>query len=111
MPASAGTTNNLPPSSTPSGNSPLPIRRAIVAGSASIPTIADQLPPHRERQPIKPYKLKHATRAIPYYKLYDQQTCDLRQGFIYKNVPHVTLGSIANNEPAASTATRASLSR
>ncbi|MCI0541612.1 MAG: site-specific DNA-methyltransferase [Verrucomicrobiales bacterium] len=27
--------------------------------------------------------------------------CDLRQGFIYKKVPHVTLGSIANNEPPA----------
>ena len=25
--------------------------------------------------------------------------CDLRQGFIYKRVPHVTLGSIAHNEP------------
>ena len=27
--------------------------------------------------------------------------CDLRQGFIYKKVPHVTLGSIANHEPPA----------
>ncbi|MEK6655061.1 MAG: site-specific DNA-methyltransferase, partial [Thermodesulfobacteriota bacterium] len=27
--------------------------------------------------------------------------CDIRQGFIYKKVPHVTLGSIANNEPPA----------
>jgi len=27
--------------------------------------------------------------------------CDLRQGFIYKKVPHITLGSIANNEPRA----------
>ncbi len=26
---------------------------------------------------------------------------DLRQGFVYKQVPHITLGSIANNEPAA----------
>jgi adenine-specific DNA-methyltransferase len=38
---------------------------------------------------------------FPYYKLYDQETCDLRQGFLYKKVPHITLGSIANNEPAA----------
>jgi hypothetical protein len=25
--------------------------------------------------------------------------CDIRPGFIYKKVPHITLGSIANNEP------------
>jgi len=46
-------------------------------------------------------KQRLMTAKFPYYKLYDQQTCDLRQGFIYKKVPHVTLGSIANNEPAA----------
>lgn len=44
-------------------------------------------------------KTRLATGSFPYYQLYDQQTCDLRQGFIYKKVPHITLGSIANNEP------------
>jgi adenine-specific DNA-methyltransferase len=46
-------------------------------------------------------KSRLMTAMFPYYQLYDQQNCDLRQGFIYKKVPHVTLGSIANNEPAA----------
>jgi adenine-specific DNA-methyltransferase len=45
-------------------------------------------------------KTRLMTATFPYYQLYDQQNCDLRQGFIYKKVPHVTLGSIANNEPA-----------
>ncbi len=45
-------------------------------------------------------KQRLMTAKFPYYKLYDQQTCDLRQGFLYKKVPHITLGSIANNEPA-----------
>ncbi|MGI8431851.1 MAG: site-specific DNA-methyltransferase [Chthoniobacterales bacterium] len=45
-------------------------------------------------------KTRLMTGTFPYYQLYDQQTCDLRQGFIYKKVPHITLGSIANNEPA-----------
>lgn len=44
-------------------------------------------------------KTRLMTGTFPYYQLYDQQTCDLRQGFIYKKVPHITLGSIANNEP------------
>jgi len=46
-------------------------------------------------------KARLMTATFPYYQLYDQQNCDLRQGFIYKKVPHVTLGSIANNEPSA----------
>src|SRR5437867_6025350 len=44
-------------------------------------------------------KTRLMTATFPYYLLYDQQNCDLRQGFVYKKVPHVTLGSIANNEP------------
>ena len=44
-------------------------------------------------------KTRLMTATFPYYQLYDQQNCDLRQGFIYKKVPHITLGSIANNEP------------
>ena len=46
-------------------------------------------------------KTRLMTGTFPYYQLYDQQTCDLRQGFVYKKVPHITLGSIANNEPPA----------
>lgn len=38
--------------------------------------------------------------VLPYYKLYDEKGHDLRQGFIYKKVPHVTLESLANDEPA-----------
>jgi adenine-specific DNA-methyltransferase len=44
-------------------------------------------------------KSRLMTATFPYYQLHDQQNGDLRQGFIYKKVPHVTLGSIANNEP------------
>lgn len=46
-------------------------------------------------------KTRLMTATFPYYQLYDQQNCDLRQGFIYKKVPHVTLKSIANSEPPA----------
>jgi adenine-specific DNA-methyltransferase len=38
--------------------------------------------------------------VLPYYKLYDEKGQDIRQGFIYKKVPHVTLESLANDEPA-----------
>jgi len=46
-------------------------------------------------------KTRLLSATFPYYLLYDQQTCDLRQGFQYKKVPHITLGSIANGEPPA----------
>ena len=46
-------------------------------------------------------KTRLLTAKFPYYLLYDRENCDLRQGFIYKKVPHVTLGSIANDEPPA----------
>jgi len=36
----------------------------------------------------------------PYYKLYDEKNRDIRQGFIYKTVPHITMQSLANDEPA-----------
>ncbi len=44
-------------------------------------------------------KSRLMTATFPYYHLYDQQKCDIRQGFIYRKDPHTTLGSIANNEP------------
>lgn len=46
-------------------------------------------------------KTRLMTATFPYYKLHDQDRCDLRQGFVYKKVPHITLGSIANGEPPA----------
>lgn len=44
-------------------------------------------------------KTRLMTANFPYYELYDQERCDLRLGFQYKKVPHITLGSIANGEP------------
>ena len=44
-------------------------------------------------------KTRLMTATFPYYQLYDQQNCDIRQGFIYKTVPHTTLANVANNEP------------
>lgn len=43
-------------------------------------------------------KQRLTTAVFPYYKLYDETSDDIRQGFIYKNVQRVTLGSIANKE-------------
>jgi adenine-specific DNA-methyltransferase len=37
--------------------------------------------------------------TFPYYQLYDQQNCDIRQGFVYKKVPYISKGSVANSEP------------
>lgn len=45
-------------------------------------------------------KSRLMTAVFPYYELYDQAGKDIRQGFIYKTVPHITLKSLANNEPA-----------
>jgi adenine-specific DNA-methyltransferase len=46
-------------------------------------------------------KTRLLTATFPHYSLNDQEGEDIRQGFIYKEVPHITLGSIANDEPAA----------
>ena len=46
-------------------------------------------------------KQRLMTAVYPYYKLYDTEKSDIRQGFIYKTVPHITLKSLANDEPAA----------
>ena len=45
-------------------------------------------------------KTRLMTATLPYYKLYDEKGSDIRQGFIYKTVPHITLKSLANDEPA-----------
>lgn len=41
-------------------------------------------------------KTRLLTATFPYFKLYDEARGDIRQGFIYKKVPHITLKSIAN---------------
>jgi len=44
-------------------------------------------------------KTRLATAIFPWYSLYDPNGEDVRQGFHYKRVPHVTLKSLANDEP------------
>ncbi|MEI8129004.1 MAG: DNA methyltransferase, partial [bacterium] len=46
-------------------------------------------------------KQRLMTAVFPYYNLYDEQGNDIRQGFRYKKVPHITLKSLANDEPHA----------
>ncbi len=44
-------------------------------------------------------KTRLMTATYPWYKLADPQNEDIRHGFVYKTVPHVTLKSIANALP------------
>lgn len=44
-------------------------------------------------------KQRLMTAVFPYYNLYDALGNDIRQGFKYKTVPHITLKSLANDEP------------
>lgn len=44
-------------------------------------------------------KTKLMTSTFPFFKLYDEVGCDVRQGFIYKTIPHITLKTIAQGEP------------
>jgi adenine-specific DNA-methyltransferase len=44
-------------------------------------------------------KTRLMTASFPYYRLYDEASQDLRQGFVYREVPHITLKSLANDEP------------
>uniref|UniRef100_UPI0037533774 site-specific DNA-methyltransferase n=1 Tax=Flavobacterium sp. TaxID=239 RepID=UPI0037533774 len=45
-------------------------------------------------------KQRLMTGIYPYYQMYDEQGIDIRQGFKYKIVPHITLKSVAQNESA-----------
>lgn len=45
-------------------------------------------------------KKRLSTAVFPYYKLFDSENGNIRQGFIYKTVPHITLKSLANDLPA-----------
>ena len=45
-------------------------------------------------------KKRLMTALFPYYKTYDEsENPNIRQGFIYKKVPHITLKALANNLP------------
>lgn len=44
-------------------------------------------------------KTRLTTAVFPYYELYDKDGGNIRQGFVYKTVPHITLKSLANNLP------------
>jgi adenine-specific DNA-methyltransferase len=44
-------------------------------------------------------KTRLMTATYPWYRLADVTGEDIRHGFVYKTVPHVTLKSIANGEP------------
>ncbi len=37
--------------------------------------------------------------VFPYYELFDEKDKNIRQGFVYKKVPHITLKSLANDLP------------
>ncbi|OUM03826.1 hypothetical protein A8M77_03715 [Variovorax sp. JS1663] len=44
-------------------------------------------------------KTRLMTATYPWYRLVDVTGQDVRHGFVYKTVPHVTLKSLANDEP------------
>lgn len=44
-------------------------------------------------------KTRVMTATYPWYRLADTTGEDIRHGFVYKTVPHVTLKSLANDEP------------
>lgn len=43
-------------------------------------------------------KKRLTTSIYPYYELFDAENSNIRQGFVYKTIPHITLKSLANNE-------------
>lgn len=42
-------------------------------------------------------KKRLTTATFPYYELFDKENGNIRQGFVYKTVPHITLKSLAND--------------
>ena len=42
-------------------------------------------------------KTRLSTALYPYYELFDKENGNIRQGFVYKTVPHITLKSLAND--------------
>jgi len=45
-------------------------------------------------------KTRLMTASFPYFQLADEKAKDIRHGFVYKKVPHITLKSLANDEQA-----------
>lgn len=43
-------------------------------------------------------KKRLTTAVFPYYELFDKEHGNIRQGFVYKTVPHITMGSFTNEE-------------
>ncbi len=43
-------------------------------------------------------KTRLMTASLPYYLLHDQESCDLRQGFVYEKAKRIKLGALANDE-------------
>lgn len=46
-------------------------------------------------------KKRLMSALYPYYELFDKEQGNIRQGFVYKTVPHITLKSLANDLPPA----------
>lgn len=46
-------------------------------------------------------KKRLMSALYPYYELFDKAEGNIRQGFVYKTVPHITLKSLANDLPPA----------
>lgn len=44
-------------------------------------------------------KKRLTTAVYPYYEIFDKEGKDIRQGFVYKKVPHITMKSLANDLP------------
>jgi adenine-specific DNA-methyltransferase len=44
-------------------------------------------------------KTRLMTAVYPYYKLHDPLRQDIRQGFVYKRIPRITMKSVAKDEP------------
>jgi adenine-specific DNA-methyltransferase len=41
-------------------------------------------------------KKRLTTAVFPYYELFDKEKGNIRQGFVFKSVPHITMGSFTN---------------
>ncbi len=75
-------------------------------GSGTTATVAEQwgrrwITVDTSRIALNIAKQRLMTAIFPYYNLYDSTNNDIRQGFVYRTVSHITLGSIANAEPDA----------
>ena len=100
-------------------SSPKPIQRCILmttdpgdlvldptCGSGTTAYVAEQwgrrwITIDTSRIALNIAKKRLTTAVFPYYELFDKSAePDIRQGFVYKTVPHITLKSLANNEPA-----------